>query len=1285
MSGTGLSVGDVVVFDGIVINLAGSSSDAWGAVELNQGGYAGVYAAVGVLVETGTNSGNSCQVFTNGTSVHAGVSQGYRTNRVRIELTCTRPGSTTNMSYAVKIDQGISGNFNAVTSGINFTFANNTIALTFGANNATHQFIQTQPLIAIGAPAPGSITLAQGLPAAFAVAFTQGFPLNTAQHWLSNGVPIPNATNLIYTTPPVSASYNGTQYSVVVTNLFTFGNVVTSPPVTLTVRSVPGPVPFLFNVTTISNTSQAYPLSPPAAISGSSLLVGDTVFFDGVIVTNSALTGSGDGWCAVNFNPAGSPEGVTGATLGVLARLGVGPSQLFTNGVGNAANNPTSSGAPVNRLRVEFYPSATGSTTNMGWKVAVDQNLTGTFLPAVTGTNLTFPSNTIPLGFGAYSVGATVSPWPFGLENIQQQLSTTNQVIGGFDQVAVFATYSNYSSLRLSSTNPGLVYASSDTNVVTVSSSGFLQAVGAGQATVTSSLSNLVSSTAVTVVNPGPLISINLVLSQQMPLYSNQQAVVLGAFANATNVNLLNYRDSSFIVNNPNVVSVSASGLITGIAPGTATIIASNNGVASAPQSVAVSYPTNRFIFDSFGDGFWTIINQANSNALAATPTGASQGVAGNTNFNQQFELLLNYSNSTFRIRTRSTWQCLAALVGAAPGSGVVPISYNGAAVQQWYLVDAGNGWFRIVNAANDLVMQTDNQNPATITVANASSSPRQLWSFSYVAPYPKKGMVGFEGDYHQYGFSWAYNYDDGTGTHLPPFVDFVPMMYANQYWESLGSAQALAPGWLQEGQPDYLLCYNEPDNATQANTSVSQVLSLWPQIQALNVPLVSPAVQTTFGTWEYDFFNQIASNGYRVDYTAVHEYVPPNAASLISQLRSVYNTWGRPVWLTEFSPVDWSSCGCWSENDDYNFLAEFMWQAEGQPWLKRYSVFAFGGTNSAAPWVNNGFTGSMFLDSGVNLSPYGELYAAWDEDLALHPRTPYILHNLATSFRLTATNSSSLPLASDIYIRNATTEWALLPAPATGHWYIISLFDGRRLRDNNGTLDLAPYGTTNAAVDWWFNGPDASGYYYLDNLAAAQSLQSAGSAPGITFGLINDPAPSTATQWRLIKPYQPVAIIPAAPPNLAVSYSSQSAALNWSGSGFYYNVYRGTASGGPYTKIASLTANNNIVDNSVQNGAASYYVVTALDILGVESTNSNEVVARPASTNSFQFGVAQSGDGLQFNWPSDHTGWRLLVNTNNLADPNAWTPIPNSEATNSYWSPFAPSQSNAFYRLVYP
>ncbi len=72
-------------------------------------------------------------------------------------------------------------------------------------------------------------------------------------------------------------------------------------------------------------------------------------------------------------------------------------------------------------------------------------------------------------------------------------------------------------------------------------------------------------------------------------------------------------------------------------------------------------------------------------------------------------------------------------------------------------------------------------------------------------------------------------------------------------------------------------------------------------------MPLVSPATQNTFDSWDYNFFSLIANNNYRVDYTAVHEYVPPNAASLISDLQSAYTTWGRPVWLTEFSPVDWS------------------------------------------------------------------------------------------------------------------------------------------------------------------------------------------------------------------------------------------------------------------------------------------------------------------------------------------------------------------------------------------
>ena len=246
---------------------------------------------------------------------------------------------------------------------------------------------------------------------------------------------------------------------------------------------------------------------------------------------------------------------------------------------------------------------------------------------------------------------------------------------------------------------------------------------------------------------------------------------------------------------------------------------------------------------------------------------------------------------------------------------------------------------------------------------------------------------------------------------------------------------------------------------------SANIAISMWPSLEALNLPLVGPATQNTEDAWENSFYSLIASNNYRVDYAGVHEYVPPNAASLISDLYSVYATYGHPVWLTEFSPVDWSDCQCWSEDDDYNFLAEFMWQAESLEWIKRYAIFPFSNTNPDNPWVDNGFTGSVFLSDGQTLSPYGELYATWDGSLDAGGTTRYIIHNLATSFRLTATNGISAPLASTIYARNAATEWALLASPTPNNWYVISLNDGCCLSYTNGALGLSPFATVGSAA----------------------------------------------------------------------------------------------------------------------------------------------------------------------------------------------------------------------------
>jgi len=78
-----------------------------------------------------------------------------------------------------------------------------------------------------------------------------------------------------------------------------------------------------------------------------------------------------------------------------------------------------------------------------------------------------------------------------------------------------------------------------------------------------------------------------------------------------------------------------------------------------------------------------------------------------------------------------------------------------------------------------------------------------------------------------------------------------------------------------------------------------------------------------------------------------------------------------------------------------------------------------------------------------------------------------------------------------------------------------------------------------------------------------------------------------------------------------AASYSTD---LSWTASTssvIGYNVYRGTTSGGPYTKLtASADSNTTYADDGVQAGLTYYYVVTSLSSSGAESAYSNQVSA---------------------------------------------------------------------------
>jgi hypothetical protein len=59
------------------------------------------------------------------------------------------------------------------------------------------------------------------------------------------------------------------------------------------------------------------------------------------------------------------------------------------------------------------------------------------------------------------------------------------------------------------------------------------------------------------------------------------------------------------------------------------------------------------------------------------------------------------------------------------------------------------------------------------------------------------------------------------------------------------------------------------------------------------------------------------------------------------------------------------------------------------------------------------------------------------------------------------------------------------------------------------------------------------------------------------------------------------------------------------------YNIYRGIATGGPYSKVnSSLIVTTSYSDATVKSGTSYFYVTTAVDSSGAESSKSNEVRA---------------------------------------------------------------------------
>ena len=367
VGGAGLAAGDLVVFDGLVIDTKPGTADAWGAVELNQrtnGFYGLTLAQMGVLARYTTNVANYCQLWTNSVAAANFPAGGSisTTNRVRIELTATVAGSTTNMSWSVMIDQGLTGAFTTTLSGTGVTFTNDSIGLTFGSYVDPSLF-EDYSIPAITTQ-PTNQTVTAGGNVTFAVAALGATPLN--YQWYFNGSAVSGATSSSYSLTGAMAA-NAGNYTVIITN---YNGSVISSVAALTVNKAAGTV-------TLGSLSQTYNGSARAATASTTpggLTVNLT--YNG---SSSAPTNSGS-YTVIGTISDANYQGSATNTLVIGAVSVTVASGLTANG--KVYDGTTT--ATINSNNVALSGVLAGDTANV--KLSTN-SYTATFGTAAVGTS----------------------------------------------------------------------------------------------------------------------------------------------------------------------------------------------------------------------------------------------------------------------------------------------------------------------------------------------------------------------------------------------------------------------------------------------------------------------------------------------------------------------------------------------------------------------------------------------------------------------------------------------------------------------------------------------------------------------------------------------------------------------------------------------------------------------------------------------------------------------------------------------------------------------------------
>lgn len=148
---------------------------------------------------------------------------------------------------------------------------------------------------------------------------------------------------------------------------------------------------------------------------------------------------------------------------------------------------------------------------------------------------------------------------------------------------------------------------------------------------------------------------------------------------------------------------------------------------------------------------------------------------------------------------------------------------------------------------------------------------------------------------------SWYYNWaTPAFNNDIDAGVDHVPMMWGAGE-DSIEAIQGITE------DSNYILGFNEPDIASQANMTVEEGVAAWPYVYNTGKRTVSPASYNPNGPseWVTNFLEGIAVEDMGCDSIALHCYGPRmDVGSVLGAVDSAWAKYQKPIWITEISVV---------------------------------------------------------------------------------------------------------------------------------------------------------------------------------------------------------------------------------------------------------------------------------------------------------------------------------------------------------------------------------------------